>query len=183
MKTIDRQAFIDAAYNTDNFASEGLPVETPSGKSPCAGDTYSGWRLDPQSERVQLGRLCTNYIFDLDEAQEAARRRRCPARRSSSTTLTAHRPAGFPPTYYTRAEIFLGMIESAGIWKQNRDAHRLPHGVELGDVTASPRASSSAPHGARTPPSPTLARPCSSSLQLCRWLLLRWRRHAGRPHG
>ena len=118
MKSIDRQPFIEAAYNTDRFSSEGLPVET-FWESSLKANTYAGWRLDPQSES-DFPDSYTNFIFDLDEAKKLLDAAGADTPVQFDNTYGAP-SGGFPPTYYTRAEIFLGMIESSGIWKQNRN--------------------------------------------------------------
>jgi peptide/nickel transport system substrate-binding protein len=118
MKSIDRQPFIEAAYNTDRFANEGLPVET-FWESSLKATTYSGWRLDPQSES-DFPDSSSNFVFDLDEAKKLLDAAGVSTPLEFDNTYGAP-SGGFPATYYTRAEIFLGMIESAGFWKQNRN--------------------------------------------------------------
>ncbi len=118
MKSIDRQPFIEAGYNTDRFAKEGLPVDT-FWESSLKASTYSGWRLDPQSES-DFPDSHSNFIFDLDEAQKLLDAAGVSTPLEFDNTYGAP-SGGFPAVYYTRAEIFLGMIESSGLWKQNRN--------------------------------------------------------------
>lgn len=118
MKTIDRQPFIEASYNTDRFADEGLPVET-FWESSLKSNTYSGWRLDPQNES-DFPDSYQNFIYDLDEAKKLLDAAGLSTPVEFDNTYGAPSPTSFPPTYYTRAEIFLGMIESSGLWSQNR---------------------------------------------------------------
>jgi peptide/nickel transport system substrate-binding protein len=118
MKTIDRQPFIDAAYNTDRFASEGLPVETHWDSS-LKAFTFAGWRLDPQSES-DYPDAYKNFLFDLDEAKKLIEAAGFETPLTFDNTYGAPSPTSFPATYYTRAEIYLGMVESSGLWDQNR---------------------------------------------------------------
>jgi ABC-type transport system substrate-binding protein len=118
MKTIDRQPFIEAAYNTDRFANEGLPVET-FWESSLKANTYTGWRLDPQSES-DFPDSYTNFLYDPDEARKLIEAAGLPTPVQFDNTYGAPSPTSFPPAYYSRAEIFLGMLESSGLWQQNR---------------------------------------------------------------
>lgn len=118
MKTIDRDAFLDAAYNVDAFASEGLPVES-YWEGALREPIYNGWWLDPK-DASNWGDAASNYQFDLAEAKKMIEATGATTPFEFDNTYGAPSPTSFPPTYYTRAEIFLGMIESAGFWKQNR---------------------------------------------------------------
>jgi peptide/nickel transport system substrate-binding protein len=118
MKTMDRDAFLSAAYNVDNFESQGLPVDAfweGSMRQPL----YKGWWLDPK-DASNWGDSASNYVFDVAEAKKLIEATGASTPFEFDNTYGAPAPTSFPQTYYTRAEIYLGMIESAGIWKQNR---------------------------------------------------------------
>jgi ABC-type transport system substrate-binding protein len=118
MKTIDRQPYLEASYNTDRFASEGIGIDT-IWESSLKAITYSGWRLDPSSQS-DFPDSYTNFVFDLEEAQKLIEAAGYSTPLEFDNTYAAPSPTSFPGSYYTRAEIFLGMIESSGLWKQNR---------------------------------------------------------------
>jgi ABC-type transport system substrate-binding protein len=118
MKTIDRDAFLDAAYNVDKYAAEGLPVSA-FWEASLRQPTYSGWWLDPK-EPKNWGADANNYVFSIEEARKLLEAAAVKTPLEFSNTYGAPAPTSFPATYYTRAEIFLGMIEGSGIFKQNR---------------------------------------------------------------
>ncbi|HEX5370336.1 MAG TPA: ABC transporter substrate-binding protein, partial [Dehalococcoidia bacterium] len=116
MKILDRDAFIAVAYNTDNFAKEGLPV-TAFWEGAIFANTYKGWYLNPQDP--SFGPNADNYKYDPD----AAKKLLSAAGHDTlafDMTYGAPSPTSFPPSYYTRAEVFLGMIESSQIFKMSR---------------------------------------------------------------
>ena len=117
MKILDRDGFIAAAYNTDNFAKDGLPVNAFWEGSIYAG-TYTGWYLNPQDP--SFGPNADNYKYDPDNAKKLLSAAGHDGQLAFDMTYGAPSPTSFPPTYYTRAEIFLGMIESSEIFKMTR---------------------------------------------------------------
>jgi peptide/nickel transport system substrate-binding protein len=118
MKTIDRDTFLDVAYNVDNFADEGLPVEA-YWEGSLRQPIYSGWWLDPK-DPANWGDAASNYVFDIAEAKKLIEATGATTPFTFNNTYGAPAPTSFPQTYYDRAEIYLGMIESAGIWDQKR---------------------------------------------------------------
>ena len=118
MKTIDRQPYLEASYNTDRFATEGIAIDT-IWESSLKAITYHGWRLDPASES-DFPDSYTNFVYDLEEAQKLIEAAGFSTPLEFDNTYGAPSATSFPAGYYTRAEIFLGMIESSGLWKQNR---------------------------------------------------------------
>jgi ABC-type transport system substrate-binding protein len=81
--------------------------------------TYSGWWLDPK-EAKNWGSDSANYTFDLAEAKKLVEAAGHKAPLEFNNTYAAPSPTSFPAGYYTRAEIFLGMVENSGAFKQNR---------------------------------------------------------------
>jgi len=118
MKTIDRDTYLDAAYDVDTYAAEGLPVEA-YWEGSLRQPTYSGWWLDPK-EAKNWGADASNYVFDIAEAKKLLEAASVKVPFEFNNTYAAPSPTSFPMGYYTRAEIFLGMVESSGIFKQNR---------------------------------------------------------------
>jgi peptide/nickel transport system substrate-binding protein len=117
MRTMDRDAFIAAAHNTDHFVKEGLPVETYWEASLGAG-SYSGWYLDPRSK--EFGPNAVNYVYDLAEAKKLIEAAGFKTPLEFDEVYAAPGPSSFPSSFYTRAEVFMGMVESSGIFKVNR---------------------------------------------------------------
>ena len=118
MKTIDRDTFLDVAYNVDRFASEGLPVAV-FWEGALHQPVYSGWWLDPK-DASNWGDAASNYVFDIAEAKKLIEAAGASTPVEFDNTYGEPAAGSFPQTYYTRAEIYLSMIESAGIWTQNR---------------------------------------------------------------
>jgi peptide/nickel transport system substrate-binding protein len=118
MKTIDRDTFLDVAYNVDKFTAEGLPVDV-FWEGALREPIYSGWWLDPK-DASNWGDAASNYVFDIAEAKKLIEATGATTPFTFDNTYGAPAPTSFPQTYYDRAEIYLGMIESAGIWDQKR---------------------------------------------------------------
>ena len=62
----DRDLFIDATYNVDAFAKEGIELET-RWNTPVY-NVADGWWLDPKSK--DFGPNAKYYQFNLDEAKK-----------------------------------------------------------------------------------------------------------------
>jgi ABC-type transport system substrate-binding protein len=117
MKILDRDAFIAAAYNTDNFAKDGLPVND-FWEGAIFAATYTGWYLNPKDPA--FGPNAKNYEYSPDDAKALLSAAGHSGSLAFDMTYGAPSPTSFPPTYYTRAEIFLGMIESSGVFNMSR---------------------------------------------------------------
>ena len=117
MKIIDRDSYIAAAYNTDNFAKDGLPVES-YWEGAIYAATYTGWYLNPKDP--SFGPNAKNYAYSPDDAKAllSAAGHNDPV--AFDMTYGAPSPTSFPPTYYTQAEIFLGMMENTSLFKMTR---------------------------------------------------------------
>ena len=118
MKVMDRDGFIAAAYNTDNFEREGLPVSS-FWQGALYAATYTGWYLDPRSR--EFGPNAANFEYDIAEAKRLVEAAGLRTPVQFEMTYGAPAPTSFPPFYYTRAEIFLGMIEGSGVFNMSRN--------------------------------------------------------------
>jgi ABC-type transport system substrate-binding protein len=118
MKCIDRDAFIAAAQNSDNFANEGLPVQTYWDASLARG-VWEGWWLDPKDEKA-FGPNAKNYVYDLAEAKRLVEAAGLRTPVEFTEVYGAPGPSSFPQGFYTRADIYMGMIENSGVFKMNR---------------------------------------------------------------
>ena len=117
MRTIDRDAFISAAANTDQFAKEGLPVQTFWEGAFGAG-YYSSAYLDPKSK--DYGPNAKNFVADIAEAKKLLEAAGHKTPLDIDQVYAAPGPSSFPAGFFTRAEIFMGMVESSGIFKMKR---------------------------------------------------------------
>ena len=117
MRVMDRDAFISAAANTDQYAKEGLPVETFWEAALGAG-SFTGAYLDPRSK--DFGPNAKNYVFDIAEAKKLIEAAGGKTPFEFNQVYAAPGPSSFPPSFYTRAEIFMGMVESSGIFNMKR---------------------------------------------------------------
>jgi ABC-type transport system substrate-binding protein len=118
MKCIDRDAFVAAAQNSDNFANEGLPVQTYWDASLARG-VWEGWWLDPKDEKA-FGPNAKNYVYDLAEAKRLVEAAGLRTPVEFTEVYGAPGPSSFPQGFYTRADIYMGMIENSGVFKMNR---------------------------------------------------------------
>jgi ABC-type transport system substrate-binding protein len=118
MMTIDRDGFIAAADNADNFEKEGLPAQT-YWDSALARGIYEGWWLDPRDEKA-FGANAKNFISDLAEAKKLVEAAGQKTPMEFDMVYAQPGPSSFPQGFYTRADIFLGQIENSGVFKMNR---------------------------------------------------------------
>jgi ABC-type transport system substrate-binding protein len=118
MKTIDRDDFIIGAHNTDRFESEGLPVES-YWEAALARGVYEGWWVDPKDEKA-FGANAKNYTYDLAEAKKLVEAAGLRTPVEFDEVYAAPGPSSFPAGFYNRADIFLGMVETSGVFKMNR---------------------------------------------------------------
>jgi ABC-type transport system substrate-binding protein len=119
MKTIDRDAFIFAAHNTDRFAADGLPV-SEYWDAALARGVWEGWWLDPKDEAA-FGPNAKNYTYSLEEAQKLVEAAGFQTPLEFTESYAAPGPSSFPQQFYDRAEIFLGQVEGSGVFKMNRN--------------------------------------------------------------
>jgi ABC-type transport system substrate-binding protein len=117
MRTIDRDAFISAAANTDQFAKEGLPVQTFWEGAFGAG-YYSAAYLDPKSK--EYGPNAKNFVYDIAEAKKLLEAAGHKTPLEIDEVYASPGPSSFPAGFYTRSEIFMGMVESSSIFKMKR---------------------------------------------------------------
>jgi ABC-type transport system substrate-binding protein len=117
-KCFDRDLYITAAYNTDIFAKEGLPVqefwEGSFGRS-----TYDGWLLDPKSTK-DYGDKQKNFVYDLAEAKKLveAAGQRTPFEYIQN--YSDETPTSFGPPIYRRTDILMNMLEESNVFKMRR---------------------------------------------------------------
>lgn len=118
MKAIDRDLFIAAAHNTDQFAKEGLPVQAFWEAGLGAG-SYAGAYLDPRSK--EFGPNAKNYIFDLAEAKKLVEAAGFRTPLEFNQVYAEPGPSSFPAGFYRRAELFMSMLEnSEGVFRPKR---------------------------------------------------------------
>jgi ABC-type transport system substrate-binding protein len=118
MKTIDRDAFISAYYNIDKFAEAGLPVVSGWEGTVSLG-VWDGWYLDPKSK--DFGPNAKNFEVNLADAKALIEATGAKTPFEFLENYAAPGPTSFPAFYFTRAEIFMGMLESSGFWKVKRN--------------------------------------------------------------
>jgi ABC-type transport system substrate-binding protein len=66
--TMDRDSWIEAAYDTKSFLSHGLPVETRWNTSLTATENSTGWWLDPKGK--DFGKNAKYFEHDVAEAKK-----------------------------------------------------------------------------------------------------------------
>ena len=80
---------------------------------------YEGWWLDPQDEKA-FGPNAKNYKFDLAEAKAMIEAAGHKSPLEFDMVYGAPGPSSFLASFYTRADIYLSMIENSGVFKMNR---------------------------------------------------------------
>ncbi len=115
-RTIDRDAYITAAYNTDGFAKAGLPVQT-FWEGSFNQSSWSGYVLDPKANSKDYGATADNYKFDLAEAKKLIEAAGNKTPFEFNQVISKQSPTSFAPPTYKRTEIFMGMVENSGIFK------------------------------------------------------------------
>ena len=115
MRTLDRDAFIATAHNTDQFAKEGLPVENYWEGGLGAG-SYA--YLDPRSK--EYGPNGKNFVFDLAEAKKLVEAAGHKVPLEFNQVYAEPGPSSFPAGFYTRSEIFMGMVEGSTVFRPKR---------------------------------------------------------------
>jgi ABC-type transport system substrate-binding protein len=115
-KTIDRDAYITAAHNTDGFEKAGLPVQT-WWESSFHQSSWSGYILDPKSMAKEYGDKANNFKFDIAEAKKLIEAAGLKTPLEYDQIISKPGPTSFAPITYKRTEIFMGMVENSGIFK------------------------------------------------------------------
>jgi ABC-type transport system substrate-binding protein len=114
-KVMDRDAYIKAAYNTDKYASDGLPVqeywEGSFGKT-----SWEGWLLDPKS-KSDYGDVQSNFVFDIAEAKKLVEAAGHKTPFEFDQVRSAPGPTSFARPIYDRMQIIEGMLDGSGVFK------------------------------------------------------------------
>jgi ABC-type transport system substrate-binding protein len=116
MMTIDRDLFIEAALNTDQFEREGLPVEK-HWESGLGVGSYSGWYLDPRSK--EFGPNAKWHEFDVAEAKKLVEAAGHSTPLKFDQVFAAPGDRSFPAGFYRRSEIYMGMVAQSGVFEAN----------------------------------------------------------------
>jgi ABC-type transport system substrate-binding protein len=118
MKTIDRDAFINVAYNKDKFETAGLPITT--GWEGCFSfSVWDGWYVDPKSK--DFGSNAKNFEYNIADAKALVEATGAKTPLEFTQNYAAPAPTSFPAIYYTRADVYMGMVENSGVFKMNRN--------------------------------------------------------------
>lgn len=112
-KCIDRDLYIQAAYNTDRFADEGLPV-TEFWEGSFAANSWTGWTLDPRS-RDDYGDLHENFVYSPEEARLLVEAAGYETPFTYPQVQSARTPTSFAPAIYDRKDVWEGMIRDSGV--------------------------------------------------------------------
>jgi peptide/nickel transport system substrate-binding protein len=107
----DRQLFIDAKYNTDNYRREGLPVRTGWNSHLANRDSFvnGGWFLDPQGK--DFGPNAKYFEFNLAEAKKLM----AAAGHPNGFEVTIHYPATPQYNLTKDTEPMLGFLQGLGL--------------------------------------------------------------------
>jgi peptide/nickel transport system substrate-binding protein len=107
----DRQLFIDAKYNTDNYRREGLPVRTGWNSHLANRDSFvnGGWFLDPQGK--DFGPNAKYFEFNLAEAKKLL----AAAGHPNGFEVTIHYPATPQYNLTKDTEPMLGFLQGLGL--------------------------------------------------------------------
>jgi peptide/nickel transport system substrate-binding protein len=104
---MNRDLWIEVVYNTDNFAKEGLPIDT-RWNTALVADVFEGWWLDPKSK--EFGPNAQYYQHNLAEAKKLLS-----AAGYSTVELQSHIvSSGFGPDFLKLIEILEGFAAEAG---------------------------------------------------------------------
>jgi peptide/nickel transport system substrate-binding protein len=105
--SIDRDLWLDAAYNVSSFNSQGLPVETRWSSSVWAD--RDGW-LDPKAK--SFGENGKYYLHDIAEAKKLLSAAGYPSGLDIPSNISAN---GYGGDYLKWTETLEGMLSEAGI--------------------------------------------------------------------
>ncbi len=113
-KVIDRDAYVKAAYNTDKYAADGLPVqEYWEGSFEQA--SWNDWVLDPKSTK-DYGDVQKNFMVDIAEAKKLVEAAGQKTPFHFIQVRSAPGPTSFPQAIYDRMAIIEGMIRDSGVF-------------------------------------------------------------------
>jgi ABC-type transport system substrate-binding protein len=113
----DRDLFIEAKYNVDNFRKEGIPVRTGWNSHLINRDSFAtgGWFLDPQ--KSAFGPNAKYFKYDLAEAKKLL----AAAGHPNGFEVTVHYPASPQYNLSKDTEPMLGFLQALGL-KVKQDA-------------------------------------------------------------
>ena len=117
-KVIDRDLYVTAAYNTDNYKKEGLPVQE-FWEGSFSVNTWTGYVLDPKSEK-DYGAAAKNFKFDIAEAKKLVEAAGNKTPFEYVQVFSDETPTSFSPPIYRRVDIIMNMIEESGVFKMRR---------------------------------------------------------------
>jgi ABC-type transport system substrate-binding protein len=115
-KCINRDDYIAGYFNTDTFEKEGLPVET-FWEASFHQASWSGWVLDPKNNSKAYGDKAKNFQVDLAEAKKLVEATGGKTPFEYDQVISKQDPTSFGPLTYKRAEIFMNMVETSGVFK------------------------------------------------------------------
>lgn len=116
MMSIDRDLFISVAMNTDRFESEGLPVQD-YWESGLGAGSYTGSYMDPRDPA--FGESLRFHEHNLEEASALIQAAGHSLPLTYDQVYATPGDRSFPATFYTRSEIFVGMVESSELFTAN----------------------------------------------------------------
>ena len=117
-KCFDRDLFVQAAYNADQYEKEGLNVQQ-FWEGSFGRASWAGWLLDPKSEK-DYGASQKNFVYDLAEAKKMveAAGQRTPFEYIQN--YSDETPTSFAPPIYRRTDILMNMLEESNVFKMRR---------------------------------------------------------------
>lgn len=117
-KNFDRDLYVTAAYNTDLFSKEGLPVQE-WWEGSFGMSTYDGWLLDPKSTK-DYGDKQKNFMFDPAEAKKLVAAAGFTTPFEYIQNYSDETPTSFGPPIYRRTDILMNMLDENGVFKMKR---------------------------------------------------------------
>jgi ABC-type transport system substrate-binding protein len=113
-KCIDRDLYIQAAYNTDRFAADGLEVEE-IWEGSFGANSWRGWLLDPKSTK-DYGDVQKNFEVDIAEAKKLVEAAGHKTPFEYQQVQSAPGPTSFARPIYDRKDVWEGMIRDSGVF-------------------------------------------------------------------
>ncbi len=115
-KTIDRDAYVQAAYNADKYAQQGLSVEQ-FWEGSFEQASWAGWLLDPKS-KSDYGAAQSNFVYDVAEAKKMVEAAGFTTPLEFVYNRSAPGPTSFAQPIYDRMQIMEGMLDDSGVFKR-----------------------------------------------------------------